>query len=107
MKNKVETITIKEKFVSAGVRSIDTKHRLSIGDKIHKEINKKFNVDTYEVLVGEEGDILLRPMAHIPARELWTFQNPKVYESLKRGLQQAHEGKVTKVKDVEKFLEDL
>ena len=107
MKTQNSSIMVRERFVSAGVRSIDSKYRLSIGDKVHKGLSKKFQVDAYEVLVGEKGDILLRPMAHVPAHELWTFENPKVYESLKKGLQQAKEGKVTRVRNVKKFLNDL
>lgn len=55
-----------------------------------------------------EGDkIILEPMAEIPARELWLYKNPKAYESVQRGLDQAEKGKVKKLnKDFSKFINE-
>ncbi len=103
MKTENTTITIREKFKSAGVRTLDSKKRVSLGDNV----SKNMKIDSYEVLVGEEGDILLRPMAHVPARERWIYENPKVLAALKRGVAQAKAGQVTKIDDIGKFLEDL
>jgi hypothetical protein len=36
----------------------------------------------------ENGDILLKPMASIPARELWLYQNQDALASVRRGLSQ-------------------
>ena len=103
MKSKNNTVTIHERFTPMGIRILDAKKRVTLGDSVPKDLK----IDSYEVLVGENGDVLLRPMTHIPARERWIFENPKVYETIKKGLDQAKTGKVTKVGPVEKFLEDL
>ena len=103
MKSKNGTITVHERFTPAGIRVLDSKKRVTLGDSVPKDMK----IDSYEVLVGEGGDVLLRPLTHIPARERWVYENPKVYESIKKGLAQAKAGKVIKVENIEKFLEDL
>ena len=77
-------------------------------DKIMKEPPlDNMEVDAFKVFLGNEGDILLRPMANIPSKELWIYQNPDVLKRIQKGLQDAKENKVTKVKNVKKFLKDL
>jgi len=99
---------IKEKFKSAGVSSLDSKHRITLGHKIMQEIPlSKLEIDAFETMVGENGDILLRPMANIPSRELWIYRNPKILKSIQRGMQDIKEGRVTKVKDLDKFFKEL
>ncbi len=102
MKTK-NTVTVHERFTPVGVRTLDSKKRVTLGDHVSKDLK----IDSYEVLVGEKGDVLLRPMTHIPAQERWIYENPKVYEALKQGLSQAKAGKVIKIAKIEKFLEDL
>lgn len=55
-----------------------------------------------------EGDkIILEPMAEIPAREVWLYQNRKAYESIQRGLDQSENGKIKKCKkDFSKFIDE-
>ena len=99
---------IKEKFESAGISSLDSKNRVTLGHKIMKKAAlSKLEIDAFETMVGENGDILLRPMAKIPSRELWIYQNPKVLKSIQRGMRDIKEGRVTKVKDLDKFFKKL
>nr|WP_287715611.1 MULTISPECIES: hypothetical protein [unclassified Microcystis] len=42
--------------------------------------------------MNASGELLLVPMVAIPEQELWVFQNPRVRESLKRGLAEARTG---------------
>ena len=99
---------IKEKFKLIGVGSLDSKKRITLKDKVIKEppLNN-MEIDAFEILVGSEGDILLRPMASIPSKELWVHQNPGALESIQRGIQNVKEGRVTKVKNLDKFLKEL
>lgn len=55
-----------------------------------------------------EGDkIILEPMAEIPAHELWLYKNPKAYEAVQRGLDQAEKGEIQKIrKDFSKFIDE-
>lgn len=56
----------------------------------------------------QEGDkIILEPMAEIPAREAWLYQNPKALASVLEGLKQAEKGKVSELNiDYAEFLKD-
>ena len=59
-------------------------------------------------LATQEGDkIILEPMAEIPAREAWLYQNPKALGSVLEGLKQAEEGRVSELNiNYSEFLED-
>lgn len=95
--HREKSTIIKEKFKSVGSSSLDSKKRITLGNKIMKEIPlKHMEVDKFEIFVGEEGNILLKPMAHIHSRELWIYQNPKVLSRIQKGLRDAQEGKLKK-----------
>ena len=97
-----------EKFRSIGVSSLDSKNRVTIRDKLMKETPlNHMEVDAFKVFLGDEGDILLRPMANIPSKELWVHQNPDVLESIQRGMRDIKEGRVTKVKNLDKLFKEL
>lgn len=97
-----------EKFKSIGTSSLDSKNRITIRDKVMKEPPlDHMEVNAFKIFLGDEGDILLRPMASVPSKELWIYQNPDVLKRIQRGLQDAKDGKVTKVKNVKKFLKNL
>ena len=98
----------KEKFKSVGVSSLDSKKRITLGKKIIKEppLNH-MEVDAFEIFVGSEGDILLKPTANIPSRELWIYQNPNVLKRIQKGLLDAQEGKIKEAKNLKNFLNNL
>ncbi|MBL7130789.1 MAG: hypothetical protein ISS45_05250 [Candidatus Omnitrophica bacterium] len=94
---------INEEFKAIGVKSLDSKNRLNIGEKILKYMK----VDAFKVFIGKEGDILLRPMVNIPSREAWIYQNPEVLKQIRQGLTEAQQGKIEEVKDLGEFFESL
>ncbi|MEG4284727.1 hypothetical protein QUB68_16485 [Microcoleus sp. A006_D1] len=65
------------------------------------------NIETksteYRVLVNEAGQILLDPIANIPDREQWLWQNPEALASVQRGLQQAAKGEVHDLGDFSEY----
>lgn len=63
--------------------TLDAKNRISLSKLI-----KFKDVISVKASILENGDILLKPMASIPARELWLYQNKEALASLKRGLSQ-------------------
>jgi hypothetical protein len=63
--------------------SLDSKNRISL-----TKLLKFKAVSSVIASVLENGDILLKPMALIPARELWLYENKEALESVKRGLSQ-------------------
>ena len=99
---------IKESFKSVGVSSLDSKKRITLKNKVMKEPPlSHMKIDALEILLGNEGDILLRPMTNIPSKELWIYQNPVVLNRIQKGLQDAREGKIKEVKNLKKFLRNL
>jgi len=106
--NKEETINnINGKFIPAGIRTFDSKNRITIGEKIIKLISTQAKADGFQIFYSEEGDILLRPMVSIPSKEAWIYQHPKVLESIRQGLTEVKEGKTEKVENLKEFLENL
>ena len=102
-----DVITIKEDFMQVETRTLDSKARVNLGNKVKKLLFGKMKVDSFKVFIGKDGDLLLRPESRIPSRELWLYKNPEASTQVKEGLAQAKAGKVTKVKDFEAFLEGL
>ena len=91
-----------------GFSTLDSKNRVTLGNRIMgKAPLGRMKVDAFGIFIGSEGDILLRPMANVPSRELWIYQNPKVLKSIQNGLQDAQEGKITEVKNVKGFFKKL
>lgn len=109
MKTKKKRIIthIKGKFVPVGIKTIDSKNRITIGERIVKLISAQTGADEFQIFYGEDGDILLRPMVSIPSKEAWIYQNPDVLKSIRQGLTEAKREKTEKVENLEEFLEDL
>jgi hypothetical protein len=61
-------------------------HRLQIQEGI-----------TYHVYSNSIGQIVLDPQVTIPASEAWLFSNPDALASVRRGLSDAANGKMSKV----------
>jgi len=99
---------INSKFRWIGKSVLDSKNRITLGGKVTTQrALAKMEIDSFEIYMDEEGDILLCPLANIPGRELWVHQNPEVMSCLQRGLKEAKEGKVTRVEDLDKFFDTL
>lgn len=107
LKKNQEVLEIREEFVSVDTRPLDSKHRITLGGRLYRILMSKMKIDSYKVFVGKKGDILLRPAVSIPSSEVWVYQNPEVIGKIRKGLEEAGEGKVEKVTDLEKFLGSL
>ncbi|MBI2265037.1 MAG: hypothetical protein HYU64_07675 [Armatimonadetes bacterium] len=106
-KGKKELLEIREKFMHVDTRPLDSKHRITLGGRLQKLLTSKLKIDSYQVFVGKEGDILLRPAVSIPSNEAWVYRNPEVIGKIRNGLQEAGNGKVEKVDNLEDFLDNL
>lgn len=106
-KAEKSVIEVKEEFMPYGTKTLDSKDRLTIGARLKAIIGKKMKVEGFMVYVGKNGDILLRPSVSVPSREAWLYKNPDVINSVRKGLQQASEGKLTRVNDFDAFIEEL
>ena len=97
-----------EEFKRMGVARLDTKNRVTLGTLLKKfKLLMRIPINDFEIFIGDNGDILLRPRTAIPTRELWVHQNPEILKSIRKGIQDVKEGRVTKVKDLDKFFEEL
>jgi hypothetical protein len=66
---------------------LDSKYRISL-----KKLLKFPKTGSVKARVLKNGDIILKPMVSIPAREAWLYQDKEALESVQRGLSQ--EGKI-------------
>ncbi len=104
---KKEVVEIRETFMPVDTRPLDSKYRITLGGRLQKLIMSKMKVDSYQVFVGKDGDILLRPAVSIPSSEAWVYRNPEVIGKVRQGLKDAAEGKVEKFDNLEVFLNNL
>lgn len=106
-KAKKETVDIHEEFIPYQTKPLDSKYRITLGGKLTRLLARRMKTEAYQIFVGRNGDILLRPSVSIPINEAWVYQNPEVIGKLRNGLKEAGEGKAERVKDLESFLEKL
>lgn len=77
----------------------DAKGRITLG-KLAK------GVSSFAVTEREDHSIVLEPYAEVPAREKWLFENPEALASVKQGLKDAAEGKISKKGNFKRHLKD-
>jgi len=46
---------------------------------------------------NERGELLLMPLTEIPTSEMWLYQNKEAMQHVKKGLEDAAEGKISKL----------
>ena len=103
-----ESIHIDENFTPVDNRPLDSRHRVTLSDRVFKTLTQKTKkIDSFEILIGQNGHVLLRPNVSIPANEAWIYEDPKALATLRKAMHQVVEGKVTKVKDQQKFFDSL
>ncbi len=92
-----------QKFIPFDIRFIDSKNRITIGEKIIKKISGQNKVSQFQIFIGQDGDILLRPLTAIPIREAWIYEKPGLIGQIRQGLQDAKDGKVEKIENLEEL----
>ncbi|MDP8258700.1 MAG: hypothetical protein P9L90_04685 [Candidatus Aadella gelida] len=89
---KGKSLHISDDFSEITTKTIDERNRISLGGVIVKLIKR---VKIYQ---NSAGELLLRPLVEIPASEAWLYNNKKALTAVKKGLKEASEGKVSKLK---------
>jgi hypothetical protein len=51
----------------------------------------------YHIYTNAVGQVVLDPQVTIPASEAWVFQNPEILASIKRGIKDIKNGRVSRV----------
>jgi len=79
---------------------VDSRRRLSLGKAGVAENTR------YAVSVSDDGDLLLTPLATIPARERIIWDRPDVMASLERGIADAVAGRTVYLGSFAQYLDD-
>lgn len=99
---------IEGRFSRTSFGSLDSKKRITLGNRImSEEPLRHMDIDSFEIFVGDNGDILLRPCTHIPSQEAWLHKNPVALKRVQDGLEDLKKGKTKKVKNLKQFLDEL
>jgi hypothetical protein len=88
MRGKV--LKIEDEFEEVATRTIDGRNRLTLAE-LPKESRR------VRIYKNDRGEVLLQPVIEIPASEAWLFKNEEAWESVKKGLKDASEGKISKL----------
>ncbi len=80
----------------------DTKRRLTLG-KALEGLDSDVRFDVYR---RPNGQIVLDPRVSIPASEAWLYRNPTALSSVRRGLQEAAEGKAVAIGSFAKYADE-
>ncbi len=86
-------------MLSEKVLRPDSKGRISLG-KLAR------GVSSFRVTVDDCQRIVLEPYAEVPAAEKWLFDNLAAKESLRRGLADAGNGRVTDLGSFAEYADD-
>ncbi len=81
---------VDEEFVEIDTRKVDERKRLTIGAALG-------DLNRVRILKNSRGDILLQPLADIPASEVWLYTNREASELVQKGIKEAGGGKVSRV----------
>lgn len=102
-----DMISLNDQYEFVASRSLDDKYRVNLGKKIIELLNDHFPFNSFNIYIGSDGNIILQPMNLVPASEQWIWRDPKIKASFARAIKDAREGKTTRVKDIDSFLESL
>ena len=94
-----------QRFEFIDSRPFDKKHRINLGRRVFELLGKLGPFESFKVYISEEGLLLLAPMAHIPVNEMWIWKDREIRESFKKALEDAREGRLKRVVDLDSFLD--
>ena len=111
-KSAHEPPTAQEMFVSSTFkyidsRTIDAKARVSLGQELTRRLQAAGPVESFNVFMDDNGNVLLVPMQHIPVSEMWTWTGKDIRESFDHAKMDVAEGRTVEAADLDKFLDDL
>lgn len=85
-------------LIQNDVRKLDSAGRLSLG---RGRAGEQYKVDE-----ANDGTITLTPMATIPKRELWLWQNAEALAAVREGLEQSANGEGRDLGDFSQYADD-
>lgn len=99
---KTSTVHGTLELIARDVRP-DARRRVTLGKAL-----EGLDADAaFAVYRDKLGRIILDPQVSIPAREVWLFRNAKALAMVRRGLQDAADGKTVTYRDVAALADDV
>lgn len=83
-------LKIEDEFEEVATRTTDERNRLTLGELPE-------GLKRVRIYKNDRGEVLLQPVIEIPASEAWLFRNEEALKSVKKGLKDASEGKISKL----------
>ena len=83
-------LKVKDEFKEIDTRTIDDRNRLTIGGLMKGSKRVR-------LCKNDPGELLLQPVIEIPASEALLFRNEQAMGNVKAGLEDASEGKISKL----------
>ena len=80
-------------FEEVAEARVDSKHRVSLGRAIPREVR------SFKVYQNAHGQVVLDPMVSLPAHEAWLFKNKRASRLVRQGLEDAKRGRLVKAKE--------
>ena len=104
------TVVVKNEFRRVGEVAIDERKRVSLTkalDSLKEILGGELDPALrFGIHVNEAGQILLAPEVSVPMHEAWLYRNPEALKTVLKGLQEAREGKTTKLGSFAKYADD-
>jgi len=88
------TLKVDDEFQEITTKTVDDRKRITLGELIK-------NSKRVRLYKNKRGEILLIPVVEIPASEIWLFQNKEALKSVQKGMQEAFEGRISKLDPAE------
>jgi len=85
------------------IASMDSKQRICINRALSKEERKIFS----SFRISREGaKIVLEPVAQVPEKDHWIYQDPQALKSLMKGIKDAEEGRIHDLGSFARYVTD-
>ena len=105
---------LSDKFERVGETGFDERKRVSlskVADRLNEILRRvsgseKSSELRFIIYANDVGQILLSPEIGVPLHEAWLYKNPEALVSVRRGLQDAAEGKVHDLGSFAEFADD-
>ena len=82
-----------EEFEAVTEARVDAKHRVGLGKLLGDQVT------SFRVYRNAHGQIILDPLVSVPAHEAWLFKNPRAARLIKKGLEDAKQGRLVNAKE--------
>lgn len=84
------TLKVDDEFEEVATYTVDERNRITLGTLL-KDIRR------VRIYRNARGELYLQPLMEIPASEVWLFQNQEALQTVKQGLEDAAQGRISRL----------